>query len=142
MPKRPTKQIIIDNAIEAFARYGYKATTCDELAKAVRIRPSALYKHFANKRAIYEAAIEQLTASAIDAARARTTPSSYFKKNPVLLFIVLHAAMASGEDLATVTRLALEPLAEFWDIEKIFSIAGSQVWEFAINGKPIAAPAR
>jgi AcrR family transcriptional regulator len=140
MPKRNTKQLIIDSAIEAYAQYGYKATTCEELAKAVGIRPSALYKHYINKRAIYDAAIEQLTANAIAAACNSTTPASYFKKNPVLLFIVLHAAMAGGDDLATVTRLVLEPLAEYWDIEKIFSLAGSQVWEFAMNGKSISAP--
>jgi len=71
-------------------------------------RPSA-----SNKRAIYDAAIEQLTANAIAAACNSTTPASHFKKNPVLLFIVLHAAMAGGDDLATVTRLVFEPLAEY-----------------------------
>lgn len=93
MARRNTKQVILDAAVEAYARYGYTATTCEDLAGAVGIRPSALYKHYENKREIYTAAVRQLADKAIAAARSKATSAVHFAQQPALLFVALHAAM-------------------------------------------------
>lgn len=131
MAKRDTKQLIINAAIELYAKYGYKATTCEDLAKAVGIRPSALYKHFKDKREIHEVAILQLADKALMAARNGILPSAYFKEHPSLLFFALHAAMAGGDDFTTINELALEPLSAHWGIGELYALAGGIVWENA-----------
>jgi AcrR family transcriptional regulator len=53
----PTRQRILDAALELFARQGYAATSVRELARAVGLRESSLYNHFAGKEAILHALV-------------------------------------------------------------------------------------
>lgn len=55
----PTRERILDAAIELFGRQGYSATSVGEIEAAAGLRPrtGALYKHYPSKRALLEAAI-------------------------------------------------------------------------------------
>lgn len=55
-----TQTEILSAAITLFARKGVLSTTMADLAKSIRITPSALYWHFQNKEDLVMAALEEL----------------------------------------------------------------------------------
>lgn len=52
-----TKQRLLEIAIELFRRHGYSGVSVRDIASAVGISPPALYNHFPNKKALYQAAV-------------------------------------------------------------------------------------
>ena len=57
----PTRERILDAAVELFGRQGYSGTSVGEIEAAAGLAPrsGALYKHFASKRALLEAAVSR-----------------------------------------------------------------------------------
>jgi len=51
------KDLIIKSAAGYFSKYGYEKTTLDEIAKDVGISKPAIYYHFKDKFALYEAVL-------------------------------------------------------------------------------------
>jgi len=49
---------IVDAAVRLFAERGFRGVTTRELAAAVGVTEPVLYRHFANKRALYDAIIQ------------------------------------------------------------------------------------
>ena len=49
---------IVEIAKDIFARFGFKKTTVEEIAKAARKTKSSLYYYFNNKEEIFQAVIE------------------------------------------------------------------------------------
>ncbi|MCS7228918.1 MAG: TetR/AcrR family transcriptional regulator [Candidatus Kryptonium sp.] len=54
-----TKDEIVEIAREIFARFGFKKTTMEEIAKAVKKAKSSLYYYFQSKEEVFQAVIEQ-----------------------------------------------------------------------------------
>lgn len=56
-----TRDRLIDAALHLFAERGFRGTTVGEIEEAAGLAPrsGALYKHFANKHAVLEAALER-----------------------------------------------------------------------------------
>ena len=52
-----TKTLILEASVRLFARRGYNAVSLRDIAGEVGIRAPALYNHFANKEALYLAAV-------------------------------------------------------------------------------------
>lgn len=82
-PPAPTRERILDAAVELFGRQGYSRTSVGEVEAAAGLVPRSggLYKHFPSKRALLEAAVtrrakvaeqagEQVDATATGDARA------------------------------------------------------------------------
>jgi AcrR family transcriptional regulator len=65
----PTRERILDAAVQLFGRQGYSGTSVGEIESAAGLAPRSggLYKHFASKRALLEAAV---------ARRARVTEAA------------------------------------------------------------------
>lgn len=57
----PTRERILDAAVELFGSQGYSATSVGEIESAAGLVPrsGALYKHFASKRALLDAAVQR-----------------------------------------------------------------------------------
>src|SRR4051795_9638026 len=57
----PTRERILAAALELFAEGGYEGTSVGDIEAAAGLSPrsGALYKHFASKAAVLEAAMEQ-----------------------------------------------------------------------------------
>jgi AcrR family transcriptional regulator len=57
----PTRERILDAAVELFGRRGYRGTSVGEIEQAAGLAPrsGALYKHFPSKEALLEAAVER-----------------------------------------------------------------------------------
>jgi len=68
---RTTRDLLLDAAIQLFARQGYKTTTISQIEKAAGLSPGSggLYRHFRSKQQVLEAAI--------DRARVNQTVPSY-----------------------------------------------------------------
>jgi AcrR family transcriptional regulator len=78
---------ILDAAMQCFASAGFRGTTTREIASRVGLTEAALYRHFANKEALYAAII----------ARKIDAPD---------LTAHLEAAAAAGDDRAVLGGLA------------------------------------
>ncbi|MFI2857920.1 TetR/AcrR family transcriptional regulator [Paenibacillus sp. JSM ZJ436] len=48
------RQLILDAAAESFARFGYKATTMDQVARIANVGKGTIYTFFANKEELFE----------------------------------------------------------------------------------------
>lgn len=59
--KAPTRERLLEAAIELFGRKGYSATSVGEIEAAAGLVPRSggLYKHFASKRALLDAALDR-----------------------------------------------------------------------------------
>ena len=64
------QEAILDAAFHAFATYGYRRTTMDDIARGVGLSRSALYLHYRNKEDVFRSLVEQYVAQAIAAMEA------------------------------------------------------------------------
>lgn len=64
------QDMILDAAFHAFATYGYRRTTMDDIARGVGLSRSALYLHYRNKEDVFRSLVEQYVAQAIAAMEA------------------------------------------------------------------------
>ena len=55
-----TKERIVDEALTLFSLQGYKGTTVKNIADAVGIKDSSIYKHFKSKQEILDAIVDQM----------------------------------------------------------------------------------
>lgn len=60
-----TRQTILSSAIERFGREGYRATSVAEIARDAGMSGTAAYAYFANKEALFLAAVDHDTAAVI-----------------------------------------------------------------------------
>lgn len=58
--RRNTKEIILQEALTLFSTRGYEAVGVREIAKAVGIKESSIYKHYKNKQDIFECIFEEM----------------------------------------------------------------------------------
>ena len=68
---------LLDTALAVFARYGFRKTSMEEVARAADISRQGLYLHFGDKEALFRAAIARMLETglaAVDAALARDAP--------------------------------------------------------------------
>lgn len=69
-----TRAALLEAAATAFARRGFAATSVDEIAAAARVTKGALYHHFKDKTALFEAVfahLEQALAARVISATAQ-----------------------------------------------------------------------
>src|SRR3954453_17223933 len=64
------RQRVLAAALEVFGRYGFRKASMDEIARSADISRQGLYLHFANKDALFRAAVgQELDAALGDVAR-------------------------------------------------------------------------
>lgn len=80
-----TKKLIEDAAMELFSEQGYKGTSVRKIAAKVGIRESALYNHFANKEAIFNAIAQRAFASPFSERNREEYLKDYAKKGKPFL---------------------------------------------------------
>ena len=71
-----TKEKIMLIALKLFAEKGYEATSVSDIAENLALSKSALYKHYKNKRDIFEAIILKAEKNDFDNAAAFSMPES------------------------------------------------------------------
>lgn len=65
-----TKHKILDEALTLFSEKGYANVYVGDIADRVGIKAPSLYKHYKNKRAIFEAIIDEMNARFAEQAKA------------------------------------------------------------------------
>jgi AcrR family transcriptional regulator len=61
---------VLDAAVGVFARYGFRKTSMEEVARAARVSRQGLYLQFANKEELFRKAVEHVLSSQLKAAVA------------------------------------------------------------------------
>jgi AcrR family transcriptional regulator len=74
-----TRRALLDSAGRLFAEQGFTATSLDEVAADARVTKGAVYHHFANKQAVFEAVADQVEEDACAAmiAAAADAPGTW-----------------------------------------------------------------
>ena len=70
-----TKEEILKTALKLFAQNGYEATSVSDIAEKIGISKGALYKHYHNKRDIFESILKRMEQTDADKADANNVPS-------------------------------------------------------------------
>lgn len=78
-----TKEKILMTSLHLFARDGYEAVSVSMIAKELDITKGALYKHYKNKRDIFDSIVERMFQ--IDAKRSQQyhVPEETYEVNPM-----------------------------------------------------------
>lgn len=103
-----TKERILDEALTLFAKRGCGAVSVREIARAVGVRESSLYNHFANKQAIFDAIVD----------RCFQRAQAYFEENAL--------PFAPGDGDAVFRGVGLEELQAL--VERIFRYFFEDPW--------------
>ena len=80
MERRNTKQMILDQALDLFSVKGYDGVTVKDIAGAVGIKDSSLYKHYKSKQEIYDSLLEEMNARFESTVAAYRLPQGEIKK--------------------------------------------------------------
>jgi AcrR family transcriptional regulator len=64
----PRRHKLLEAALAVFLRYGFRKTSMDEVARAVRISRQGLYLHFKTKEELFQATVEHLLRDGQEAA--------------------------------------------------------------------------
>lgn len=96
----PTRERLLDAALELFAERGFAATTVRQIARAVGVTDAAIYAHFANKQAL------------LDALMAEAGP-------PLLERLVGELGTLGEQHPAEVIPHTFQRLVEAWDQPRV-----------------------
>ena len=103
-----TKEKIVEAALELFSQRGYDGASVRDIARAVGIRESSLYNHFANKQAIFDGIVDICLQQS----------EEYFRHHDL--------PYAPGDNTAIYRRIELERLQEL--MEQTFRFFFDDPW--------------
>ena len=125
LPARPTRELILDEAVACFGANGYEGTSLNDIAAGVGIRRPSLLHHFVSKEALYGEVFERLLSDwfhRLDVAI--TSPEhgwekvesvldagfEYFADNPDYVRLVRRAALDGSVHLRIDLAAVLRPM--------------------------------
>lgn len=73
LPAAERRTLILDAALHEFAAKGFHATSMNDVARTGGVTKPVLYQHFASKRALYLALIDDVAAGMLEAIGRATT---------------------------------------------------------------------
>jgi AcrR family transcriptional regulator len=111
---------VLDAAVGVFARYGYRKTSMDEVARAAGVSRQGLYLQFADKEALFRTAVEHKLARQLSAALLALSNPQHDLESRLIAACVEwagHSIGALGGDAADLmcasTSLAGSTLADY-----------------------------
>lgn len=78
-----TKEEILTVALHLFARDGYEAVSVSRIAGELGMTKGALYRHYQNKRDIFEHIVKRMEQGDSEQAEKNNVPEEEMEKNPV-----------------------------------------------------------
>lgn len=103
-----TKEKILETALDLFSQRGYGGVSVRDIARAVGIRESSLYNHFASKRAIFDGIVDLCVRQS----------ETYFRESAL--------PFDQGDDTSLYQGIGLEHLQEL--IERTFRFFFDDPW--------------
>jgi len=98
-----TRQRLLQIAVERFGAAGFRRTSVSAIARQAGITQAAVYTYFANKEALFEAAVDEDAEALVQHAEASIDPSLGVRER--LLLMILH--LRSGLDSHPLTTRVL-----------------------------------
>jgi AcrR family transcriptional regulator len=103
---------VLDAALATFARFGFRKTSMDDIARAAGLSRQALYDRFTNKEDLFRAAMKRGLEEALSAAKARLASKAPIEERLVgamdeWLGRYLEALSADASDLYESSRALL-----------------------------------
>lgn len=80
---RNTKESILMTALELFAKDGYEAVSVSDIASRLRMTKGALYKHYKNKRDIFDSIVKRMYRIDLERARRYEVPEHQYDVSAV-----------------------------------------------------------
>lgn len=77
-----TKVNILHTALRLFARDGYEAASVSDIAGALGMTKGALYKHYKNKREIFNSIVDRMYQVDAESAKTYEVPEETFAQSP------------------------------------------------------------
>ncbi len=77
-----TKETILQTALRLFARDGYEAVSVSRIAAELGITKGALYKHYRNKRAVFDSIVERMYQIDTQRAGEYEVPKETYEAGP------------------------------------------------------------
>lgn len=77
-----TKESILHTALRLFARDGYEAVSVSAIAGELGMTKGALYKHYKNKRDIFDHIVERVCQIDVESAKKYEVPEETFDRSP------------------------------------------------------------
>jgi TetR/AcrR family transcriptional regulator, mexJK operon transcriptional repressor len=94
--RRTSPEQILDAAYDCFARYGYRRTSVEDLARAAGISRPSVYAHFANKDEVFRAVSRRVHEDALaDAETAMAASGSFGERLAAVLDAKYGAPLAA-----------------------------------------------
>ena len=81
-----TKEKILLTALRLFARDGYEAVSVSAIAGELGMTKGALYKHYKNKRDIFDSIVERMYQMDAERAKKYEVPEETFGKTPLAYY--------------------------------------------------------
>lgn len=116
-----TRRRLLELAVEHFGARGFRATSVSEIARAAGLTQAAVYAYYANKEALFDAAVDADAGAILNDARARLDETPANQVVPLLLVLILGSLdqhplvkrVLSGQEPDALRRLInLPALAE------------------------------
>lgn len=92
----PKVEAIIESAWQAFATYGFRKTSMDDIARGARMSRPAVYLHYRNKEAIFRTLVEMHYAAKIEAL------ADVLQEDAPVETLLGRAIAAQGDEVATL----------------------------------------
>lgn len=105
----PTQTKLLGISVELFAEQGFSGVSMRDIARAASITPAAIYHHFANKEALYFAAMEYLYA---DQTIELVSEASRESDPELQLAVTVRCLLEVFDEYAQFRRLYLRELLE------------------------------
>lgn len=77
-----TKEQILITALHLFARDGYEAVSVSAIAGEIGITKGALYRHYKNKRDIFDSIVERMYQTDAERSREYNMPVDTYDQQP------------------------------------------------------------
>jgi AcrR family transcriptional regulator len=119
-----TQRMLRREARKLFARKGYSAANTNELVERAKVTKGALYHHFANKKELYHAVVEDMEQELVEQLEAAGAGKAPWER----LRAMCHAYVDACRDPALARMLVLEaPVVLGWktwcNLEQKYEVA-------------------
>ena len=125
-----TKEKITEEALTLFAERGYKGTSVKNIADAVGIKDSSIYKHYKSKQEIFDAIVEQMRKRMAEMSVALGIPQDVDESSVASVYGSL-----SLPELQEMSRkvflfyLKDEFVSRFWRLAQIEQYQNKEIYE-------------
>lgn len=104
-----SRAVILQSALELFARESYQGTTMDRIAQRSRISKGLIYNYFASKEELLEAVIRQFSTIFEGLVEQLSAKSAYRKKLRTFIKLSFSPQFMDNDYLKLYTSLMMQP---------------------------------